>query len=240
MISGPILFQIICVTSPIYHMYHQPNMKSMNNQQDCNLSGPEICRTEYIRWIYIICFSCDMMLDWVFWVINTTSTILKTNSAPNFRFQYSFSIDSECWTKNDPHIVEDDVAHCQTVHEEKCVEVRLMLTSIDRIGKNWCPNQMITFQKHDWDLGDQRIHDRGGLQEMAPRGGFTFKFDEKFLFEWFAVKLTLGVHHKQGKEKKVQPCHQVREGKNFLSWYIENPVHYNQNLWHMLEMNWNS
>ena len=134
MISGPILFQIICVTSPIYHMYHQPNMKSMNNQQDCNLSGPEICRTEYIRWIYIICFSCDMMLDWVFWVINTTSTILKTNSTPNFKFQCSFSIGSECWTKNDPHIVEDDVAHCQTVHEEKCVEVRLMLTSIDRIG----------------------------------------------------------------------------------------------------------
>ena len=212
----------------------------MNNQQDCNLSGPEICRTEYIRWTYIICFSCDVMLDWVFWVINTTSAILKTNSAPNFKFQYSFSIGSECWTKNDPHIVEDDVAHCQTVHEEKCVEVRLMLTSIDRIEKNWCPNQMITFQKHDWDLGDQRIHDRGGLQEMAPRGGFTFKFDEKFLFEWFAVKLTLGVHHKQGKEKKVQPCHQVREGKNFLSWYIENPFHYNQNLWHILEMNCNS
>ena len=136
--------------------------------------------------------------------------------------------------------MEDDVPHCQTVHEEKCVEVRLMLTSIDRIEKNWCPNQMITFQKHDWDLGDQRIHNRGGLQEMAPRGGLTFKFDEKFLFEWFAVKLTLGVHHKQGKEKKVQPCHQVREGKIFLSWYIENPFHYNQNLWHILEMNWNS
>lgn len=45
--------------------------------QDCNLSGPEVCRTEYI---------------------------------------------SECWTKNDPHLVEDDVAHCQTVQEEKCVE----------------------------------------------------------------------------------------------------------------------
>ena len=45
--------------------------------QDCNLSGPEVCRTEYI---------------------------------------------SECWTKNDPHIVEDDVPKCRTEYEEKCVE----------------------------------------------------------------------------------------------------------------------
>ena len=33
---------------------------------------------------------------------------------------------SECWTKNDPHLVEDDVPRCQTVQEEKCVEVKLM------------------------------------------------------------------------------------------------------------------
>lgn len=43
--------------------------------KDCNLAGPEICRTEYI---------------------------------------------SECWTKNDPHLVEDDVPRCQTVYDEKC------------------------------------------------------------------------------------------------------------------------
>ena len=34
---------------------------------------------------------------------------------------------SECWTKNDPHLVEDDVARCQTVQEEKCVEVKLKI-----------------------------------------------------------------------------------------------------------------
>jgi len=47
--------------------------------KDCNLRGPEVCRTEYI---------------------------------------------SECWTKNDPHIVEDDVPKCRTEYEEKCVETQ--------------------------------------------------------------------------------------------------------------------
>ena len=45
------------------------------------LSGPEVCRTEYI---------------------------------------------SECWTKNDPHIVEDDVPKCRAEYEEKCVEKQVM------------------------------------------------------------------------------------------------------------------
>ena len=49
--------------------------------QDCNLSGPEVCRTEYI---------------------------------------------SECWTKNDPHIVEDDVPKCMTEYVEKCTETQVM------------------------------------------------------------------------------------------------------------------
>ena len=38
---------------------------------------------------------------------------------------FNYFIASECWTKNDPHLVEDDVAHCQTVQEEKCVEVNM-------------------------------------------------------------------------------------------------------------------
>ena len=33
---------------------------------------------------------------------------------------------SECWTKNDPHIVEDDVPKCRTEYEEKCVEKQVM------------------------------------------------------------------------------------------------------------------
>jgi len=31
---------------------------------------------------------------------------------------------SECWTKNDPHVVEDDVPSCTTVYEEKCVDTQ--------------------------------------------------------------------------------------------------------------------
>ena len=49
--------------------------------QDCNLAGPEVCRTEYI---------------------------------------------SECWTKNEPHIVEDDVPSCRTEYKEKCVETQVI------------------------------------------------------------------------------------------------------------------
>ena len=34
---------------------------------------------------------------------------------------------SECWTKNDPHIVTDDVPKCRTEYEEKCVEKQVSL-----------------------------------------------------------------------------------------------------------------
>merc|ERR1712002_1247058 len=43
--------------------------------KDCDVQGPEICRTEY---------------------------------------------ESECWTKQEEHDVEDDVVECETVQEEKC------------------------------------------------------------------------------------------------------------------------
>merc|ERR1712066_780294 len=43
--------------------------------KDCDVQGPEICRTEY---------------------------------------------ESECWTKQEVHDVEDDVVECETVVEEKC------------------------------------------------------------------------------------------------------------------------
>merc|ERR1712003_189909 len=43
--------------------------------KDCNIEGPEICRTEY---------------------------------------------ESECWTKQEVHDVEDDVVECRTEVEEKC------------------------------------------------------------------------------------------------------------------------
>merc|ERR1712179_719732 len=45
--------------------------------KDCNIEGPEICRTEY---------------------------------------------ESECWTKQEEHKVEDDVVECRTEVEEKCEE----------------------------------------------------------------------------------------------------------------------
>jgi len=68
--------------------------------KDCNLSGPEVCRTEYI---------------------------------------------SECWTKNDPHLVEDDVPRCQTVQEEKCVEVTSGYTT-EEDCKKW-PREVCTISK---------------------------------------------------------------------------------------------
>merc|ERR1712121_535257 len=43
--------------------------------KDCDVQGPEICRTEY---------------------------------------------ESECWTKQEAHDVDDDVVECETVYEEKC------------------------------------------------------------------------------------------------------------------------
>ena len=73
--------------------------------QDCNLSGPEVCRTEYIR---------QTKQKYLILRIHTFSF---TTTSPFFHL-------SECWTKNDPHLVEDDVARCQTVQEEKCVEVK--------------------------------------------------------------------------------------------------------------------
>merc|ERR1712032_795084 len=45
--------------------------------KDCNIVGPEICRTEY---------------------------------------------ESECWTKQEVHDVEDDVVECRTEYEEKCID----------------------------------------------------------------------------------------------------------------------
>jgi len=68
--------------------------------KDCNLSGPEVCRTEYI---------------------------------------------SECWTKNDPHLVEDDVPRCQTIQEEKCIEVTSGYTTANDC-KKW-PREVCTVTK---------------------------------------------------------------------------------------------
>ena len=48
------------------------------------MSGPEVCRTEYI---------------------------------------------SECWTRNEPHQVVDDVPKCRTEYEEKCEYTQVSMTS---------------------------------------------------------------------------------------------------------------
>merc|ERR1719233_240646 len=68
--------------------------------KDCNLSGPEVCRTEYI---------------------------------------------SECWTKNDPHIVTDDVPKCRTEYEEKCVEKQSGYVT-EEDCKKW-PREVCSIQK---------------------------------------------------------------------------------------------
>merc|ERR1712192_386309 len=68
--------------------------------KDCNLSGPEVCRTEYI---------------------------------------------SECWTKNDPHLVEDDVARCQN-GQERCAPLAR------RRKESSTPSQSVRrFHKHSVD-----------------------------------------------------------------------------------------
>lgn len=62
-------------------------------EQDCNLSGPEVCRTEYI---------------------------------------------SECWTRNEPHQVVDDVPKCRTEYEEKCEYTQVTWKQSLRVTNIFC------------------------------------------------------------------------------------------------------
>jgi len=43
---------------------------------------------------------------------------------------------SECWTKNDPHIVDDDIPRCETIYEEKCVDTQVGYVT-DTECKKW-------------------------------------------------------------------------------------------------------
>jgi len=52
---------------------------------------------------------------------------------------------SECWTRNDPHLVEDDVPACRTVHEEKCEDIQSGYTTEEKCTK-W-PKEVCTVQK---------------------------------------------------------------------------------------------
>jgi len=52
---------------------------------------------------------------------------------------------SECSTRNDPHVVEDDVASCRTVKEEKCENVQNGYTTEEKCTK-W-PREVCTVQK---------------------------------------------------------------------------------------------
>merc|ERR1712058_140520 len=51
---------------------------------------------------------------------------------------------SECSTRNDPHVVEDDVASCRTVKEEKCENVQNGYTTEEKCTK-W-PREVCTVQ----------------------------------------------------------------------------------------------
>merc|ERR1712106_1176672 len=52
---------------------------------------------------------------------------------------------SECWTKNDPHIVEDDVPSCRTEYEEKCIETQSGYVT-EQDCKKW-PREVCTVKK---------------------------------------------------------------------------------------------
>jgi len=52
---------------------------------------------------------------------------------------------SECWTKNDPHIVEDDVPSCRTEYEEKCTETQSGYVT-EQDCKKW-PREVCTVKK---------------------------------------------------------------------------------------------
>ena len=68
--------------------------------KDCDVQGPEICRTEY---------------------------------------------ESECWTKNEEHEVEDDVAECTTELEEKCEDETSGYTTNTKCSK-W-PKEICSITK---------------------------------------------------------------------------------------------
>jgi len=52
---------------------------------------------------------------------------------------------TECWTRNDPHLVEDDVPQCVTVKEEKCEEIQSGYTTEEKC-KTW-PREVCTIQR---------------------------------------------------------------------------------------------
>ena len=58
--------------------------------KDCDISGPEICRTEY---------------------------------------------ESECWTKQEEHDVQDDVVTCETIQDEKCADETSGYTTLTKCSK---------------------------------------------------------------------------------------------------------
>merc|ERR1712036_76118 len=68
--------------------------------KDCDVQGPEICRTEY---------------------------------------------ESECWTKQEEHDVEDDVVECETVYEEKCEDETSGYTTNTKCSK-W-PKEVCSVSK---------------------------------------------------------------------------------------------
>merc|ERR1712168_898304 len=68
--------------------------------KDCDVQGPEICRTEY---------------------------------------------ESECWTKQEEHDVEDDVVTCETIQDEKCEDETSGYTTQTKCSK-W-PREVCSVEK---------------------------------------------------------------------------------------------
>jgi len=80
---------------------------------------------------------------------------------------------SECWTKNDEHVVEEDVPRCRTEHVEKCVESQVgYVTETD--CKKW-PKEVCTISK-EYKKKLNRITkcDKVPIELCGPAGcGFT-------------------------------------------------------------------
>merc|ERR1712226_1764042 len=104
--------------------------------KDCDVQGPEICRTEY---------------------------------------------ESECWTKQDVHDVQDDVVECETVLEEKCEDNTSGYTSTTNCSK-W-PKEVCNVSKKNVKKYTPITACTKEPRELCASAGCGFKEGQEECFE---------------------------------------------------------
>jgi len=81
--------------------------------------------------------------------------------------------ESECWTKQKVHEVEDDVTSCQTVHEQKCKEVTVGYTTKDECDE-WPVERCTVEKKLVKKVTPETGCHKEPVELCAPKGcGFT-------------------------------------------------------------------